>query len=52
MIWIVDVHTRRSCSKMYISFCICLQEDMKKAGQFVFVSSMMELDHSHSLKRH
>lgn len=33
-------------------FFVCLQENMKKAEQFGFVSSVMELDHFHSLKRY
>lgn len=53
MIWIFDMHTRRSCSKMlWVSFAVCLQENLKKAEKFGFVSSVMELDHCHTLKRY
>lgn len=37
---------------LWVSFSICLQENMKKAEQFGFVSSVMESDNSHSLKRY
>lgn len=37
---------------LWVSFSVCLEQNMKRAEQFWFVSNVMKSDHARSLRRY